>query len=219
MSKGGVRRVAIIDYQAGNLRSCVKAFERMADRNTEVFVATNGAMLDQADAIVLPGQGAFGDCLNSLKAADGLWDSLHQQVRERKRPFFGICVGMQLLADQGQEFGLHDGLGWIGGTVSAIRPADPSLKIPHMGWNDLQFTNGAFRHPVLAGVSEGDHAYFVHSFEFKVTGPEDCLACSEYGNPVTAIVGRDNMIGTQFHPEKSQGLGLKMIDNFLRWCP
>lgn len=215
--------VAIIDYQSGNLRSCAKAFEFVAAEAespaTTVTVTSDPAILDSATHIVLPGQGAFGDCRRNLDAISGMTDALTRNVIETSKPFFGICVGMQLLADTGTEHGTHDGLGWIGGTVDALEPSDPALKIPQMGWNDLQFDAGATDHPVLQNLPADPHAYFVHSFGFRVADPAQRLASVEYGSAVTAIVGRDNIIGAQFHPEKSQAFGLAMIRNFLSWKP
>ena len=211
-------QVVIVDYQAGNLRSCSKAFEHLAGQD-RVKVITTADELAGASHIVLPGQGAFGDCGDQLRKIDGMVEALDQAVRVQGKPFFGICVGMQLLADQGLEFGTHDGLGWVNGSVVPIEPNDASLKIPHMGWNNLELTEGAKTHPVMAGVQNGDHAYFVHSYKFQVANKADVISGVEYGGDVTAIVAKDTFIGAQFHPEKSQSLGLKMIENFLGWRP
>jgi glutamine amidotransferase len=213
-------KAVIIDYGSGNLRSAAKAFERVgADEGLPlaVEVTADAAALAGASHIVLPGQGAFGDCNRGLRAVPGMIEALEQAVIGDGRPFFGICVGMQLMATRGLEHGVHQGLGWIDGEVVAMTPADPALKIPHMGWNDLHVL--APDHPVLAGVGEGAHAYFVHSFVFACADDAHLLATADYGGPVTAVVGRDNMVGTQFHPEKSQAAGLRMIANFLRWQP
>jgi imidazole glycerol-phosphate synthase subunit HisH len=169
--------------------------------------------------VVLPGVGAFADCRHGLDAVPGLVGALNTAVHERGRPFFGICVGMQLMAERGREYQVTEGLGWIAGEVDRIAPSDPSLKIPHMGWNTLQAQRP---HPLLDGIATGEsglHAYFVHSYQLTPTHREDLIAQADYGGPVTAIVGRDNMVGTQFHPEKSQKLGLALIANFLKWKP
>jgi len=213
-------KAVIIDYGSGNLRSAAKAFERAA-RETgldgEVVVTADAAALATASHIVLPGVGAFADCRAGLDAVPGMVAALEAEVRGSRKPFLGICVGMQLMAERGLEFGVHPGLGWIAGDVVALTPDDPVLKIPHMGWNDLAIT--AADHPVLAGLATGDHAYFVHSYQLAASDPGDVLATVDYGGPVTAIVGRDNMVGTQFHPEKSQRAGLRLIANFLHWQP
>lgn len=212
-------KVAIIDYGSGNLRSAAKSFERAANEqnlNADIHVTGTPEDVLAADRIVLPGVGAFADCKSGLEAVDGLHDALNEAVLKNARPFMGICVGMQLMSDVGHEFGDTPGLGWIAGDVTALKPGDVSLKIPHMGWNDLHMNTS---HPVFAGVNTGEHAYFVHSYQFKPKDPAHVLAHVNYGGPVTAAVGRDNMIGTQFHPEKSQQLGLHVIANFLRWTP
>jgi len=213
-------KAVIIDYGSGNLRSAAKAFERAA-RETgldgEVVVTADAAALATASHIVLPGVGAFADCRAGLDAVPGMAAALEAEVRGSRKPFLGICVGMQLMAERGLEFGVHPGLGWIAGDVVALTPDDPVLKIPHMGWNDLAITTAD--HPVLAGLATGDHAYFVHSYQLAASDPGDVLATVDYGGPVTAIVGRDNMVGTQFHPEKSQRAGLRLIANFLHWQP
>jgi len=197
-------KVAIIDYGSGNLRSAAKSFERAAKEQSlsaDVHVTGKPDDIARADRIVLPGVGAFADCKAGLEAVDGLHDALNDAVLTKGRPFLGICVGMQLMSDVGHEFGDTPGLGWIAGDVTALKPDDASLKIPHMGWNDLQI---ASPHPVFDGIKDGAHAYFVHSYQFKTKDPAHVLARVDYGGPVTAAVGRDNMIGTQFHPEKSQ---------------
>jgi len=214
--------VAIVDYGSGNLHSAAKAFERAArdaGRGQEIVVTSDPAAVTAADRVVLPGVGAFADCRRGLDAIDGMVEALDEAVRKKGRPFFGICVGMQLLAERGREYEVTEGLGWIAGEVDRIVPNDPNLKIPHMGWNTL---NVARSHPVLEGFSfgpQGRHAYFVHSFQLNVAQRSDLVADADYGGPVTAIVARDNIFGTQFHPEKSQKLGLALIGNFLRWTP
>lgn len=212
--------VAIIDYGSGNLRSAAKAFERAAGEaglDRSVLVTAQADDLAKADHIVLPGVGAFADCKAGLTALPGMLEALTQEVIAAGKPFLGICVGMQLMATTGEEHGSHDGFGWIPGAVTALTPDDPSLKIPHMGWNELQIDAGD--HPVFAGLDHGQHAYFVHSFHLKASQPEHVLATVDYGGAVTAAVGRDNMVGTQFHPEKSQATGLALITNFLNWRP
>lgn len=212
--------VAIVDYGSGNLRSAAKAFERAvreAGLDAEVRVSADPADILRAGHIVLPGVGAFADCRRGLNAVPGMVEALRQAVLERRRPFLGICVGMQLLADVGREHGDHAGLGWIRGEVARITPADPALKIPHMGWNELILARPD--HPLLAGIGDGAHAYFVHSYAFACAEDADVLARVDYGGPITAIIGRDNIAGTQFHPEKSQALGLRLIANFLGWRP
>jgi glutamine amidotransferase len=210
---------AVIDYGSGNLRSAAKAFERMAGElsgDERVAITSDPDAVIRADRIVLPGQGAFADCRRGLADVSGLEDAISETVMRRGRPFFGICVGMQLMADRGREFEVVDGLGWVGGEVVAIEPADPSYKIPHMGWNELVLKRA---HPVFDGVGEDSHTYFVHSFHFAVADPADLIATTDYAQALTAAVGRDNMVGTQFHPEKSQSAGLRLIGNFLRWRP
>ncbi len=210
---------AIIDYGSGNLRSAAKAFERAAAESgaaDAILVTSRPEEIALAERIVLPGVGAFADCRRGLAAVPGLEDALVEAVLGRGRPFLGICVGMQLMAERGREFETVEGLGWIPGEVVAIDPADPSLKIPHMGWNEL-LPRAA--HPVLDGLPAGTHAYFVHSFELRPARPADLLAETDYGGPLVAAVGHDNLVGTQFHPEKSQWAGLRLIANFLRWRP
>ena len=217
-----MQRVVIIDYGSGNLHSAAKAFERAARDNaiaSQISVSADPADVHAADRIVLPGVGAFADCKIGLDAVAGMSEALEETVRRKGRPFLGICVGAQLMAERGLEFGVTPGLGWIKGDVKAIEPSDPSLKIPHMGWNTLTAQR---EHPLLAGIKTGPdglHAYFVHSYELKTARPADLVAQADYGGPLTAIVGRDNMVGKQFNPEKSQRLGLKLIANFLKWMP
>jgi imidazole glycerol-phosphate synthase subunit HisH len=212
-------KVAIIDYGSGNLRSAAKAFERAAAENglsAGIAVTAEPQAIAEADRIVLPGVGAFADCRRGLASIPGLEAALEEAVIAHGRPFLGICVGMQLMADRGREFETVAGLGWIGGEVVAIEPSDPSLKIPHMGWNEIE---PRIDHPLLAGLDAGAHAYFVHSYHFALVDPADLVAVTDYGAPLAAIVGRDNLAGTQFHPEKSQEAGLQLIGNFLRWRP
>jgi imidazole glycerol-phosphate synthase subunit HisH len=214
--------VAIVDYGSGNLHSAAKAFERAAresGHDQPIVVTRDPQQVASADRVVLPGVGAFADCRRGLDAIPGMIDALETAVRKNGRPFFGICVGMQLMAERGREYQVTPGLGWIAGEVDKIAPSDPALKIPHMGWNTL---NVSKPHPLLAGIPTGPdglNAYFVHSYELKPARREDLVAQADYGGPVTAIVGRDNMVGTQFHPEKSQRLGLALIANFLSWTP
>ena len=212
--------VVIIDYGSGNLRSAAKAFERAiadAGRGGKVAVTSRPEDVKRAERIVLPGVGAFADCRRGLDALPDMVETLEEQVIGKGKPFLSICVGMQLMADVGLEHTTTKGLGWIKGEVAALEPADRSLKIPHMGWNDLQF-EGA-RHPVFAGVPEGAHVYFVHSYGFRAADPSTVVARVDYGGPQTAAVARDNLVGTQFHPEKSQAVGLRLIANFLEWRP
>lgn len=214
--------VALIDYGSGNLHSAAKAFERAAheaDLEEAIIVTSDPQMVRRADRIVLPGVGAFADCRRGLDAVPGLVEAMTEAVRGEGRPFLGICVGMQLMATRGREYETTPGLGWIAGEVTAIQPADPTLKIPHMGWNTLASERPhALLHDIPTG-EDGLHAYFVHSFALRADDPEDVVAVSAYGGPIAAVVARDNMAGTQFHPEKSQTLGLKLIANFLRWQP
>jgi glutamine amidotransferase len=210
---------AIIDYGSGNLRSAAKAYERAAAElgiDDPIVVTSRPDDIAAANRIVLPGVGAYADCRRGVAAVPGLEQALREAVIGRGRPFFGICVGMQLMASYGREFETVAGLGWIPGEVVAIAPADPSLKIPHMGWNELLPERD---HPMLAGLGAGTHAYFVHSFHLLPTAPDHLLAAADYGGRLAAVVGRDNLIGTQFHPEKSQTAGLRLIANFLRWRP
>lgn len=214
--------VAIIDYGSGNLRSAEKAFARAAAEaglNTDVIVTSDVDTVRGADRIVLPGVGAFGDCASGLRSLEGMVETLEEAVLKNAKPFFGICVGMHLMAREGFEHGVHKGLGWIDGAVKALEPNDPALKIPHMGWNTLELTEAGCRHPVSAKLTAEDHAYFVHSYQMELANEASLLGFTEYGGSVTAIVGRDTMIGTQFHPEKSQAVGLKLITAFLEWRP
>lgn len=209
---------AIIDYESGNLHSAEKAFQRMA-RETDggtVVVTSDADVVAKADRVVLPGDGAFPACAAELRGHSGLFDALVEAVEVKGRPFLGICVGMQLMASWGREYQDTKGLDWIEGEVTRITPNVSTMKVPHMGWNDLVINHP---HPVLEGVETGQHAYFVHSYQFDVTNPKERLAHVEYGGDVTAIIGRDTMLGTQFHPEKSQETGLRLIANFLRWNP
>jgi glutamine amidotransferase len=214
--------VAIVDYGSGNLHSAAKAFERAgreAGLATQIIVTSDPAEVARADRIVLPGVGAFADCRRGLTAVDGMVEALNDSVRRRGRPFLGICVGMQLMAERGREYEVTEGLGWIKGDVARIAPKDPALKIPHMGWNTL---NQRRPHPLLDGVGLGPnglHAYFVHSYHLSASEPSDLVAEADYGGPVTAVVAHDTAAGTQFHPEKSQRLGLRLIANFLQWQP
>ncbi len=212
--------VAIIDYGSGNLHSAAKAFERAArDAGDRIVVTADADTVAKAERIVLPGVGAFADCRRGLDAVPGMVEVLNEAVMERGKPFLGICVGCQLMAERGLEKETSEGLGWIAGDVVEITPADPELKIPHMGWNSL---NVVHAHSILAGIPTGDEgldAYFVHSFHLAPREEDDLVASTDYGGPLTAIVGRDNFVGTQFHPEKSQTLGLKLIANFLKWKP
>jgi glutamine amidotransferase len=214
--------VAIVDYGSGNLHSAAKAFERAAresGRAQPIMVTADPDAVARADRIVLPGVGAFADCRRGLHAVTGMVEALTESVRRRGRPFLGICVGMQLMAERGREYEVVDGLGWIPGEVDRIRPADDRLKVPHMGWNTL---NVLHPHPLLDGIpvgAQGLHAYFVHSYHLSVAEPAALVASADYGGPVTAVVARENFVGTQFHPEKSQRLGLALIANFLAWAP
>jgi glutamine amidotransferase len=212
--------VAIVDYGSGNLRSAAKALERAAAETglaADVTVTADPETVARAERVVLPGVGAFGDCRGGLDALPGMVEALTAATVDAGRPFLGICVGMQLMASVGREHGVHPGLGWIPGEVVALEPDDPALKVPHMGWNELD--NVRSGHPVLRGLEQGAHAYFVHSYRFAAARPEHVLATTDYGGPVTAVVGRDNLIGTQFHPEKSQAAGLRLLANFLNWRP
>ena len=211
--------VALIDYGSGNLRSAEKALARAAtERGTahKIVVTGDPAMVARAERIVLPGVGAFADCMRGLSAVPGMVDALSEAVLQKGVPFLGICVGMQLLASVGREFGDHPGLGWIAGDVVRLAPSDPGLKIPHMGWNQLTIERP---HPLFTGVATGAHAYFVHSYAMRPAYPAHVLATSDYGGAFAAVVGRDNIVGTQFHPEKSQAVGLTMLGNFLMWRP
>ncbi len=208
---------AIIDYNSGNLRSAEKSFQRVASDPASVLVTSDPETVAKADRIVLPGVGAFGDCRSGLASYQGLFEAIETAVMSRGVPFLGICVGMQMLATWGREHGQDTkGFDWISGEVVNITPDDPTLKIPHMGWNSLDIISD---HPTLNGITTGDHAYFVHSYHLKAETSDQIKATTDYGGPVTAMVARDNIIGTQFHPEKSQKTGLKLIENFLSWKP
>ncbi|MBO0750517.1 MAG: imidazole glycerol phosphate synthase subunit HisH [Bradyrhizobiaceae bacterium] len=214
--------VAIIDYGSGNLHSVAKAFERAARESgqaQQIAVTSDPQAVRSAERIVLPGVGAFADCRRGLDGLAGMIEVLSEGVCRQGKPFLGICVGMQLMAERGREYAVTDGMGWIRGEVRRIHPGDPSLKIPHMGWNTIEVRR---RHPLLDGIAlggDGLHAYFVHSYHLQVAEPADLVADCDYGGTVTAMVGRDNFAGTQFHPEKSQRLGLALIANFLKWKP
>ena len=211
-------RVAIIDYGSGNLRSATKAFERAAREAgvaAEIDLTAEAERVRTADRIVLPGVGAYADCAAGLRAVGGMWEAVEEVAVARARPFLGICVGMQLMSQRGLEKTVTRGFGWIAGDVKMIEPTDPALKIPQIGWNTIELTRP---HPLFDGIAtgaDGLHAYFVHSYQLAATRPGDVLAVADYGGPVTAAVARDNLAGTQFHPEKSQALGLALIANFL----
>jgi glutamine amidotransferase len=215
-------RVAIIDYGSGNLRSVQKSFERAARENgiqADVQLTSDAEWVSTADRIILPGVGAYADCRAGLDAVDGMVEVLEEQVLQRAKPFLGICVGMQLMASRGLEKATTNGLGWIDGDVVLMKPSDSSLKIPQIGWNTLNLETS---HPLFDGVETGEdglHAYFVHSYHLECKDLTTRIATTDYGGKVTAMVGRDNMVGTQFHPEKSQRLGLALISNFLKWAP
>ncbi|MCJ7872652.1 imidazole glycerol phosphate synthase subunit HisH [Marinovum sp. 2_MG-2023] len=209
---------ALIDYESGNLHSAEKAFQRMAAEvdGGDVVVTGDADVVARADRIVLPGDGAFPACWKQLKGHSGLYDAMVEAVEVKGRPFMGICVGMQLMATWGREYEDTPGLDWVSGEVVKITPQDDKLKVPHMGWNDLVVNHP---HPVLAGIETGTHAYFVHSYHFRVENPAERLAHVDYAGDVTAMIGRGTMVGMQFHPEKSQANGLRMIANFLNWAP
>ncbi|MEX0760553.1 MAG: imidazole glycerol phosphate synthase subunit HisH [Tistlia sp.] len=217
----------LVDYGSGNLRSAAKALERAAaesGRGAAIEVSDSAAALRRAERIVLPGVGAFADCMDGLAALPGVREALEEAVIERGRPFLGICVGMQLMAERGLEHaeaepGGHPGLGWIPGDVEALPPGGPARKIPHMGWNELLLEPPGRAHPVLAGLDGNPHVYFVHSYRLRPERPEHQLASVDYGGRFAAVVGRDNLVGTQFHPEKSQAAGLRLLSNFLAWMP
>ena len=215
-------RVAIIDYGSGNLRSATKAFQRAAREAgiaAEIDLTADAGRVRSADRIVLPGVGAYADCRAGLAAVEGMDEAIEEAAIARGRPFLGICVGMQLMSERGLEKTVTKGFGWISGDVKEITPADPALKIPQIGWNTIHVKHA---HPLFDGIATGDnglHAYFVHSYHLDATDPAQVLATTDYGGPVTAAVARDNLAGTQFHPEKSQALGLALIANFLRWRP
>ena len=218
-------RVAIIDYGSGNLRSATKAFERAAHESgisAEIELTADAGRVASADRIVLPGVGAYADCRRGLNAVPGMVEALEDAVLKKARPFLGICVGMQLMSERGLEKEVTTGLGWIAGDVREMKPSDPALKIPQIGWNRIHVKHSHLAHPIFDGIDTGDnglHAYFVHSYMFDATNDSEVLAVTDYGGDVTAAVGRDNMVGTQFHPEKSQLLGLSLIANFLKWKP
>ena len=215
-------RVAIIDYGSGNLRSAVKAFERAAREtgiSAGIELTADPERVRAADRIVLPGVGAYADCRAGLDAVPGMVEAIEEAVVGKGRPFLGICVGMQLMSERGLEKKVTRGFGWIAGDVKVIEPADPALKVPQIGWNTIELRRD---HPLFAGIPTGEdglHAYFVHSYHLDAKDEGDVLAVADYGGPVTAAVARDNCAGTQFHPEKSQALGLALIANFLRWKP
>jgi imidazole glycerol-phosphate synthase subunit HisH len=217
-----MQRLVIIDYGSGNLHSAAKAFERAAreaEADVAIEVSADSRAVVAADRVVLPGVGAFADCRRGIDAVPGMLEALQKTVREKRRPFLGICVGAQLMAERGLEFRITPGFGWIKGDAKAIEPSDRALKIPHMGWNTLDVVNP---HPLLGGIATGPkglHAYFVHSFHVVPTDRAALIATTDYGGPVTAMIGQDNIAGTQFHPEKSQTLGLTLIANFLKWRP
>ena len=227
IAQGMKNTIVIIDYGSGNLRSAQKSFQHVCAReglDYDVKLSNNAEDVLQAERIVLPGQGAFGDCMSGLKAVPGMIEALEEAVLQKGKPFLGICVGMQLLATRGLEHGEHDGLGWIEGEVVPMKPVDSSLKIPHMGWNSLVFPEEKTEpHFVLRSTessSEGrEDYYFVHSFMFESKDKNNILAMTDYGGPVPAVIGKDNYIGVQFHPEKSQEKGLQLITNFMRWRP
>ncbi|HEX2113258.1 MAG TPA: imidazole glycerol phosphate synthase subunit HisH [Alphaproteobacteria bacterium] len=213
-------QAVIIDYGSGNLRSAAKAFERAtreSGADMPIKVSADPADVAAASHIVLPGVGAFADCARGVTGVPGMVDALTRAVQEGKRPFLGICVGMQLLAKRGHEHGTHEGLGWIDGEVYRLAVDGQGLKVPHMGWNELAPRDAS--HPLLAGISAGAHAYFVHSYHMVLRDPGAALAMTDYGGPMVAVVGCENVAGTQFHPEKSQEAGLRLIANFLRWRP
>jgi len=208
----------IVDYESGNLHSAEKAFQRMAAEagTGNVIVSSDPDVIRRADRVVLPGDGAFPACRQALFDHRGVFEAIDEVVITAGKPFMGICIGMQMMATRGMEYTETPGFDWIGGSIEPISPTDKALKVPHMGWNDLQLDRA---HPVFDGISTGQHAYFVHSYHFEVADPAHLLAHVEYGGHITAVVGRDNLIGTQFHPEKSQDTGLRMIANFLGWAP
>jgi glutamine amidotransferase len=215
-------RVAIIDYGSGNLRSATKAFERAAREasiSAEIELTADAGRIRSADRIVLPGVGAYADCAAGLHGVAGLWEAVEETAIAKGRPFLGICVGMQLMSERGLEKAVTKGFGWIAGDVKEIKPSDAGLKIPQIGWNTIDLQQ---KHPLFAGIPTGPgglHAYFVHSYHLDAQKPDEVLATADYGGPVTAAVARDNLAGTQFHPEKSQALGLALIANFLKWRP
>ena len=218
--------ILIIDYGSGNLRSAARSFEKIIrdeTRDCDVLISNKPEDVLKASRLVLPGQGAFGDCMDNLSNTSGMIEALEQRVLKDGAPFLGICVGMQLMATRGLEHGVHAGLNWIEGEVTPIKPNDPALKIPHMGWNELHFSTSDTpqdnRHFVLRSTKTSENYYFVHSFMFQCMYDHHCLATADYGGDIPAVIGRDNMIGTQFHPEKSHNAGLELLSNFLDWRP
>lgn len=212
--------ICVVDYGSGNLRSVAKAIERALKENQQagaVQVTADRRSIQDADRLVLPGVGAFADCQSGIKAIPGLWEDLDNAVQIQGKPLLGICVGMQLMASWGREFGNTEGFGWVPGEVTALKPSDPTLKIPHMGWNNLTFSEKA--HPILEGIENGAHAYFVHSYSFKCSDAHMQLATVDHGEEIAAVIGHKNVVGTQFHPEKSQAVGLRLLKNFLMWSP
>ncbi|TPL77052.1 imidazole glycerol phosphate synthase subunit HisH [Mesorhizobium sp. B2-3-13] len=215
-------RVAIIDYGSGNLRSATKAFERAAREagiSARIDLTADADRVRTADRIVLPGVGAYADCAAGLRTVEGMWEAVEDVAIAKGRPFLGICVGMQLMSQRGLEKTITNGFGWISGDVKEITPSDPALKIPQIGWNTIELRR---QHPLFSGIptgASGLHAYFVHSYHLDAKNPDEVVAAADYGGAVTATVARDNLAGTQFHPEKSQALGLALITNFLRWRP
>lgn len=208
----------IVDYDSGNLHSARKAFQRMADEVSSgpVVLSSDPDKVRHADRIVLPGDGAFPACRTALFDHRGLFEAIEEVAIKKAQPFLGICIGMQMMTSRGLEYTPTDGFDWIGGEVAKITPTESQFKVPHMGWNDLVLEG---THPVFKGIKTGDHAYFVHSYQMQVTQPAQRLAHVEYGSQITAVIGRDTLLGTQFHPEKSQRTGLKLIANFLGWAP
>ncbi|MEZ5648716.1 MAG: imidazole glycerol phosphate synthase subunit HisH [Alphaproteobacteria bacterium] len=213
---------ALIDYGSGNLRSAAKAAVRAAADSSlanRITVTSDPKVVRAADRIILPGQGAFADCRHGVQAVPGLEEALIEVVQKKQRPFFGICVGMQLMATKGLEHGSHKGFNWVKGEVAALTPKDPSCKVPHMGWNALQLSATAQQHPIFKGISSGAHAYFAHSYVFIGAPKTTILATTDHGGEIIAAIGCDNMVGTQFHPEKSQAIGIRLLSNFLSWSP
>lgn len=208
--------VAVVDYGSGNLRSAAKALERVCDAGQRVAVTADADRVAEAERVVLPGVGAFADCLAGLDATPGMRAALERVARERRRPLLGICVGMQLMAARGFEHGVHEGFGWFDAAVRRLAPGDSALKVPHMGWNELEI---AREHPLLEGLPAGAHAYFVHGYAFVADDGNDVVAHTDHGGRVCAAVARGNLAGAQFHPEKSQRVGLRVLANFLRWRP
>ncbi|MFT6077531.1 MAG: glutamine amidotransferase [Myxococcota bacterium] len=207
-------KIVVIDYGSGNLQSVANALELIANSDTEIIISDNPAELKSATHIILPGVGAFGNCISSLKEIDGMIEELKVQVLENRKPFLGICVGMQLLADFGFEYGKNSGLGFVAGNVVEIDSQNESLKIPHIGWNNISIHKP---HPILEGIKDGEHFYFVHSFYFESDDQNDVIATVEYGSKLTAIIAKDNIVATQFHPEKSSNFGLKLLNNFINF--